>query len=528
MARRYASKPTSNPLVPQAALAALDADELRELICDIIPWLDEPTRARLVNALVDRAARNASGWIPEGPPDQVVAEILAFAGAATRVGHAEAAEVDAYLREGSSAFLAKDYRAAFKIFRALLPPLGNGDIDLGQHEMVDEVLGVEIVDCAAQYVMAMYMTATPKNRGKAVLTAIDEVRGVGHFWEPLRELERVAVEVLPGFEQFLPEWRAIVEERARRELRTDRDSDEDRWLREVVRRMEGAEGLAKVARSTTRADDLRAWCHALVDAEDWKRALSAYEEAAEIVTDKKYFRGDFLDGAALAAQQLGHEDLPARLERAWRETPSMVRLRRWLGSAASTKALRDCAAAALEACPRQAVRQRALLDVLLGDLGAAAELLASAPGLGWSSGEHPGYLLFPLFGSLLAGTRFDAASARAFDELGAMSERDEAQLATPEVAALIELAGVTAPESERSRAAVLGAMRMAAEKRIAGVTENRRRGQYEHAAVLVLTCVRIDPTPESKAWLAAIRERYRRYPALQRELTERLVAADLR
>jgi len=30
------------------------------------------------------------------------------------------------------------------------------------------------------------------------------------------------------------------------------------------------------------------------------------------------------------------------------------------------------------------------------DFEAAAKLLASAPGLGWSDGEHPGHLLFPI------------------------------------------------------------------------------------------------------------------------------------
>lgn len=76
-----------------------------------------------------------------------------------------------------------------------------------------------------------------------------------------------------------------------------------------------------------RADDLRAWCRALVEAKDWK--------------------------AALAARQLGRRHLPARLERAWREAPSLLRLRRWLGSAGSTSALNKRAAAALEACPHR-------------------------------------------------------------------------------------------------------------------------------------------------------------------------------
>ncbi len=62
-------------------------------------------------------------------------------------------------------------------------------------------------------------------------------------------------------------------------------------------------------------------------------------------------------------------------------------------------------------------------------------------------------------------------------------------------------------------------MRKAAEKRIAGVIQNKRRRHYGYAAGLALTCVRIDPGG-SGAWMAKIRSEYKRYRALQRELAE--------
>ena len=132
MPRRYVTKPTPDAAVTEAALDVMDADELRALIRDIIPWLDQATHARIVNALVDRVARNPSGWVPEGPSDAVVTDIAAFAEAAKRVGHADPSDADDYLRQGSHAFLGKNYRAAFQIFRELLIPIGNVDIDLGQ------------------------------------------------------------------------------------------------------------------------------------------------------------------------------------------------------------------------------------------------------------------------------------------------------------------------------------------------------------------------------------------------------------
>jgi hypothetical protein len=61
-------------------------------------------------------------------------------------------------------------------------------------------------------------------------------------------------------------------------------------------------------------------------------------------------------------------------------------------------------------------------------------------------------------------------------------------------------------------------MHKAAEKRIKGVTENKRRRHYGHAASLALACAQIDNSTETTEWLANIRDEYRRYPALQREL----------
>jgi hypothetical protein len=506
--------------VTTTALEAMGADELRAIIREIMPWLDEPTHARLVNTLIDRAARNRSGWTPEAPTDALVTEIVAFADAAKRVGQADPGEVDGYLRQGSHAFLARDYQAACRIFRALLIPVGDVDIDLGQHEMLDEVLGVDVAHCAAQYVVSVYMTSTPRHRARAVLSAIDDVQAIGHLWKPLGEMERVAAEPLPELPRFLAHWRSLVEERTAANRSKDWDADEDRWLREVVERTEGAEGLARLARGTRRTADLRSWCRALVDARDWKGALAAFDEAARLVTQNESSRGDFLDGAALAAQELARKDLPRRLERAWREAPDMVRLRRWLGSSRTAKVVRERVAKALPVCPKKAHRQRALLQVLACDFAAAAKILAAAPGLGWSNPDHPGHLLFPLFVSLLSEVEFTGETTSDYDESDIFPDREEPRLRTPKVVDLLQLANVAGPDDTDIRLAVMKAMRKAAEKRIAGITENKRRRHYRHAASLALACAQVDDSAETAGWLAAIRDRYRRYPAMQRELTQ--------
>jgi tetratricopeptide (TPR) repeat protein len=508
-----------------AALACLSADQLRVLVREMLLELDEVAHGRIVGSLIARAVRAGSGWAPAPRSRDEVAETLAFATAAGRVGHADPGDVDDHLRRGSGAFLRMDYASAHRIFGALLRPIGDGEIDLGQHELADEVLDVDLGECAAQYVVSAYMVSEPAQRAGAVHAAIGEVGGAGSFWEPIREMERVAMEPLPLLGDFLPPWRALLEQKAGREQRSDWDADGDKWLREVVWRMEGASGLAKLARSTRRAAHLRAWCRTLVDAGDWKAALSAFDEASELVADGKSLRGELLDGAALAAQELGRDDLPARFERAWRACPSMLRLRCWLGSARGRTAIRRRGAEALEACPPSAHRQRAFLHLLQGDFELAAELLAKAPGLGWSDDEHPGYLLFPLFDALLRGERASASSLlmgrheiSAEELLPTTGEEDEPRFAPPEVDEILRHAGVDCIPDGTARGAVLAAMRRAAESRLAGVTKHKRRGHYRHAALLVSSCQACDPSPEAAGWIRSIRTEYRRFPALRNEL----------
>jgi hypothetical protein len=508
----------------EGALAALDAEGLRDLIRELIPRLDDKTLSRFNNAIIERAARGKTGWQPSGPTDESVAQALAFAKAAKRVGYADPSEIDNYLRQGSNAFLRRNYHAASQIFHALLLPISEGEIDLGQEEMFEEMLGIDASDCAAQYVVAVYMTSSPEQRADAVFRAIEEMINSGNFWEPLREMERVAVEQFPDFDVFLRQWRALVQEACRGENNRQWDADADRWLREAVRRTDGTEGLAGIARSTRRSADLQAWCRALVEAGDWKAALAANEEAAAIVIDKAYSEGDFLDGAALAAQELGRKDLPERLELAWRKAPTILRLRRWLSLSESKGVLKNRAAAAIEACPGKAHRQKAFLHVLLGDFEKAARLLASAPGLGWSDGEHPGHLLFPIFFRLLGGDsgyfehegRYPHVD---IDELESLTaDCDEPCLPNPSVDEIIALAGLGGLRVDRERAGLIKAMRESVRKRIEGLTERKRRSYYDHAALLAAACVAVDGSGTTSEWIAAIRSEYRRFPALQREL----------
>ena len=105
------------------------------------------------------------------------------------------------------------------------------------------------------------------------------------------------------------------------------------------------------------------------------------------------------------------------------------------------------------------------------------------------------------------------------------SDGDQVSLATPGFDELLVIAGIKEQPEIAVRTALLEAMRRAAENRLAGVIENKRRGYYGHAAQLVATCVALGSSSEANDWVVKIRTRYRRYPALRRELDERLSGA---
>lgn len=112
------------------------------------------------------------------------------------------------------------------------------------------------------------------------------------------------------------------------------------------------------------------------------------------------------------------------------------------------------------ALPKTAGRQLGLLRLLAGDIRAAADLLSQAPGLGWSSEEHPGHVLSPSFALLLA----PRTSRRVPDAFLA--------------------------EDLRS---MLDSMPVAAERWVDGILGRSRRRQYGHAAMLVASCVALAP-----------------------------------
>lgn len=250
-----------------AALEALGPQELRSFIREALDDLDDGPRGKLEDALLRRAASAGTGWRPAAPSRAVIDEVESFAEAARQVGQAEASEVDGYLRQGVTASLAADHEIARAVFEALLPPIASADIYLGQHEMVDEVLSVDLSDCVARYLAAVYVTTPAAERADAIFQALESTDSLSHFRGPLQAMESALGKALPEIEEFLSLWIARLEREARPS--DDWESEQERWLREAITRRDGLAGLERMARGTKRPEVVRAWCDAVVAAGDW-------------------------------------------------------------------------------------------------------------------------------------------------------------------------------------------------------------------------------------------------------------------
>jgi hypothetical protein len=124
------------------ALEAMTAPELRAFVHAVLDELEDEQRAGILDSLMARAARGDAGWKPNRPSRRIVDNARSFADAARRVGYADPDDVSEHLRQATKAFLAGDHASARAVFQALLPPIAAVDIDLGQHELVEEVLGI--------------------------------------------------------------------------------------------------------------------------------------------------------------------------------------------------------------------------------------------------------------------------------------------------------------------------------------------------------------------------------------------------
>ena len=151
----------------------MSAPELRSFVRTGVDGLVDDQRIAITESLVARETQGHVGWKPSPRSARMVDAACVFADAAQRIAYADPDEVSDHLRQGTRAFLAGDHASARAVFEALLLPVAHGDISLGQHEMVEEVLNIDLYVTIAQYVGSVYTTTPLDGRANAVYSAFN-------------------------------------------------------------------------------------------------------------------------------------------------------------------------------------------------------------------------------------------------------------------------------------------------------------------------------------------------------------------
>jgi hypothetical protein len=147
-------------------------------------------------------------------------------------------DVAEHLRRATKAFLSGDYASARAVFEAILPPIASAHIDLGQHELVEEVLGVDARACVAQYVASVHTPPPLRHRADAMLRALEQVEGVGTLLSPIKDMEDVSAGVASDLTAFLPLW--VKRLQRFRPSKHEWETEHERWLREAVFRADAS------------------------------------------------------------------------------------------------------------------------------------------------------------------------------------------------------------------------------------------------------------------------------------------------
>jgi hypothetical protein len=435
--------------------------------------------------------------------------------------------MDEFLTAAAKASVAGDHTTAKQLFAVLFRPMSDGDLSLGEEEMVSEVLTVDVEVCASRYALAVYMTTPVQERAAASWQVHERTSSLTLAEISLRSMEEASSGPLPDQGAFLPLWIQYLEQKAR--PGSAWQGPPERMLREAVSRGEGVAGLERLARAAGTCDAFHAWLSAMKDKADWTGVLRAAEEGSQLKSADDA-RGTFFDQAALAAVQLGRSDVTQRLEAAWRGAPSLARLLRWLMACdPSPETLRKRAASALADSRGHTPRLQAVLHLAVGDVDLAANILATSTGSEWPRRDHPGAILFPALCRLLGAPRDGTIRAQLvkdiqrppeeyFDlEVPAEASRGPSapRLSTPSLAAVLDRAGVRL--SPEGRVVAVQALIAAAEARTEAVIKEKDRREHEHAASLVAACVEVDRL-DSEAFLRRIDQRASRYPAFRQDL----------
>lgn len=187
---------------------------------------------------------------------------------------------------------------------------------------VHDLPHVDIGKVRARYLRSVYETASPQDRPRMLLDAIEKLRAHSmHLPPQFADAVKISKRKLPDWEEFLETWIGL--------LRSKEGKDAYALLREAIQMQGGSTSLADFARNEGGAHP-RAyldWVAALSEEGKPKEALAAAEEALSALPRDLPLRAAIADHLCKAAKKLG---LPKKLEdgrwEAFAASPELPRL----------------------------------------------------------------------------------------------------------------------------------------------------------------------------------------------------------
>jgi hypothetical protein len=455
--------------------------------------------------------------------------------------------VQAVFEHGNVALARQAYQKLFEEALHLEDEYGRG-------VRPEDLAGVDVGECRARYLRAVYETESPKTRPRKLLEQMQQSRAWISGPRPrLTDLIEISTAPLPDQAEFLAAWIAL--------LRREKGTEADAWLREAILLAEGTAGLAALARAEgkKRPRAYLDWFQALEGEGNDQAVLTEAQTALKTVPAKLPIRAAIADYLCAAAARLGDaEALRAGRWEALDAAPTLPRLldlwdvmpegkartkqmRRAAQHVAAYLARRPRSDLAFEPWGEDRLETPAWIDksvlvhayVLAGDLASIHALATNEKVLGWSDSDNSQGLVVPLFLVLLSGKPLNALPANlkrvwhdALEISLGLADWREPEATERNTGKRLEhlyaghITQLVLSQNQQTQF-MAWCLRMAKRRAEAIVGEQHRRS-YDKASQLLAACTEVlrlrGETEAAQAFLNEMRERFPRHRAFQAEL----------
>lgn len=502
------------------ALERLDAQELRDFMRSAAR--SELSSRSLVEPFVEFAARRRGGldWAEDDPT--LAADTDGWARSTRRTQRVDLTWSESLLERACRMRLSgrpSNARRCFDVVLAVLAeaeagllgeqaPVSPRDLRISESRL-ETVEGLVTPLVFGSYLVSVYEDSARSERVAAIFDAVVRLSALGSVASPLKRLEEAAVRPLEGFDDFIRGWTDELESRTAAGFGDSSFvwTPAEALLAEALERVDGLDGVARLARRSGELAHYRTWIVRLADQSQWSAALDVVEEADGGLSDP-FARATVLDAGSRFAHKIGDLRRSMSLaERAFTLAPKPGRLVRWLLVDDPEPArLRERLRSARDRAHLLTPRMRALVGALSAEVGEVAQMLDDSDEL-WDDEAHPGPVAYPaLLVAFYGGPKGTPIAANlcapffggrggqlglALDDghrwASPANDWDGAAtplLGPPIVGALLELEGSGALAGDLEQ--VPRILRSAAARRAMSVLANKDRSMYESAALLAV------------------------------------------